>query len=173
MNRVLFPLHLLHVTNRYVGLLAHPILHLHLPPSVVGSPGASLQTWLLRISAATPSPCTTSFRNPERTRCTHGFHAGAFLQLVFPATDDFPSSSGYFAMALYLTSVSTKGRVMEEDPDVEIKDSRASHVSNFSGIILPFLLQREVDSYECTSQGAVTVSLNQLHLPLFARVGPY
>jgi len=35
-------------------------------------------------------------------------HSGNFIQLVFPATDEFPSDSGFFSFALYITKKHSK-----------------------------------------------------------------
>ena len=71
----------------------------------------------------------------------------------------FLSDAPYFGLALYLTSVTTKGRVLEEQPE-EQTDSGGSQVTQFSGILLPFLLKSTTQS---------STLIHQMHLPLFAK----
>ena len=93
------------------------------------------------------------------SRSLLGLSPGNFIQLVFPTTEPFISDSPYFGLALYLTSVTTKGRVVEEHPE-EQTDSGGSQVTQFSGILLPFLLK------STTQSGTL---INQMRLPLFAK----
>ena len=58
-----------------------------------------------------------SYTKGTSDRSLFGLSPGYFLQLVFPTTDTFISDSP-FGLSFYLTSVTTKGRVLEEHPEV-------------------------------------------------------
>ena len=104
-------------------------------------------------------PWAASYLKGTTGRSLFGLSPGNFIQLVFHTTETFISDSPYFGLALYLTSVTTKGRVVEEHPE-EQTDSGGSQVTQFSGILLPFLLK------STTQSGTL---INQMHLPLFAK----
>ena len=104
-------------------------------------------------------PWASSYIKGTEGRSQFGFSPGNLLQLVFPTREPFVSESPYFVFALFLTSVTAKGRVMEEHPD-EQTDASGSQVTQFSGILLPFLLKcNTVDGTE----------INQMYLPLFSK----
>ena len=104
-------------------------------------------------------PWAASYIKGTAGRSLFGLSPGNFIQLVFPTTEQFLSDAPYFGLALYLTSVTTKGRVLEEQPE-EQTDSGGSQVTQFSGILLPFLLK------STTQSGTL---IHQMHLPLFAK----
>ena len=104
-------------------------------------------------------PWAASYIKGTTGRSLFGLSPGNFIQLVFPTTEQFLSDAPYFGLALYLTSVTTKGRVLEEQPE-EQTDSGGSQVTQFSGILLPFLLK------STTQSGTL---IHQMHLPLFAK----
>ena len=104
-------------------------------------------------------PWAASYIKGTAGRSLFGLSPGNFIQLVFPTTEQFLSDAPYFGSALYLTSVTTKGRVLEEQPE-EQTDSGGSQVTQFSGILLPFLLK------STTQSGTL---IHQMHLPLFAK----
>ena len=81
-------------------------------------------------------PWAASYVKGTTGRSLFGLSPGNFIQLVFPTTEKFVSDAPYFGLALYLTSVTTKGRVLEEHPE-EQTDSGGSQVTQFSGILLP------------------------------------
>ena len=103
-------------------------------------------------------PWAASYIKGTAGRSLFGLSPGNFIQLVFPTTEQFLSDAPYFGLALYLTSVTTKGRVLEEQPE-EQTDSGGSQVTQFSGILLPFL--------KSTTQSGTLI--HQMHLPLFAK----
>ena len=92
-------------------------------------------------------------------RSQFGFSPGNLLQLVFPTCEPFVTESPYFSFALFLTSVTAKGRVVAEIPD-EQTDASGSQVTQFSGILLPFLLK-------CTTVDGPEI--NQMYLPLLSK----
>ena len=104
-------------------------------------------------------PWAASYIKGTAGRSLFGLSPGNFIQLVFPTNEQFLSDAPYFGLALYLTSVTTKGRVLEEQPE-EQTDSGGSQVTQFSGILLPFLLK------PTTQSGTL---IHQMHLPLFAK----
>ena len=104
-------------------------------------------------------PWASSYIKGTEGRSQFGFSPGNLLQLVFPTREPFVSESPYFGFALFLTSVTAKGRVMEEHPD-EQTDASGSQVTQFSGILLPFLLK-------CTTVDGTEI--NQMYLPLFSK----
>ena len=104
-------------------------------------------------------PWASSYILGTKGRSQFGFSPGNLLQLVFATAEPFVSESPYFGFSLFLTSVTAKGRVMEENPDEQI-DASGSQVTQFSGILLPFLLKSN------TLDGT---EINQMYLPLFSK----
>ena len=104
-------------------------------------------------------PWASSYIKGTEGRSQFGFSPGNLLQLVFPTREPFVTESPYFSFALFLTSVTAKGRVVAEIPD-EQTDASGSHVTQFSGILLPFLLK-------CTTIDGTEI--NQMYLPLLSK----
>ena len=104
-------------------------------------------------------PWASSYIKGTEGRSQFGFSPGNLLQLVFPTCEPFVTESPYFSFARFLTSVTAKGRVVAEIPD-EQTDASGSQVTQFSGILLPFLLK-------CTTVDGT--ELNQIYLPLFSK----
>ena len=104
-------------------------------------------------------PWASSYIKGTEGRSQFGFSPGNLLQLVFPTREPFVTESPYFSFALFLTSVTAKGRVVAEIPD-EQTDASGSQVTQFSGILLPFLLK-------CTTIDGTEI--NQMYLPLLSK----
>ena len=104
-------------------------------------------------------PWASSYIKGTEGRSQFGFSPGNLLQLVFPTCEPFVTESPYFSFALFLTSVTAKGRVVAEIPD-EQTDASGSQVTQFSGILLPFLLK-------CTTVDGTEI--NQMYLPLLSK----
>ena len=98
-------------------------------------------------------PWASSYIKGTEGRSQFGFSPGNLLQPVFPTCEPFVTESPYFSFALFLTSVTAKGGVVAEIPD-EQTDASGSQVTQFSGILLPFLLKcttiMELKSTNCT-----------------------
>ena len=109
-----------------------------------------------------------------------GFTAGNILQLVFPTVPLPPSDPtlspqavppyslpehSAFAFAIYLTSVSSSGRVGEE-PSSAFNDRSPAYVKELSGIVLPILLRYHLFSKDGNAnfQGAPLGHLKLHHM---------
>ena len=129
------------------------------------------------------SPWANRFIDGNRGNHSAGFTAGNIPQLVFPTVPLPPSDPtlppqavppyslpehSAFAFAIYLTSVSSYGRVGEE-PSSAFNDRSPAYVKELSGIVLPILLRYHLFSKDgnTNTQGAPLghLKLHQLMAP--------
>ena len=137
--------------------VALPVLHLL--SFAAGWVARSLLNMAILDFKCDSLPWASSYIKGTEGRSQFDFSPGNLLQLVFPTREPFVSESPYFGFALFLTSVTAKGRVMEEHPD-EQTDASGSQVTQLSGILLPFLLK-------CTTIDGTEI--NQMYLPLLSK----
>ena len=100
---------------------------------------------------------------PPVFRCWIGRKVSPNMAILDFKCDSLPWAASYIkgtaGRSLFGLSPTTKGRVLEEQPE-EQTDSGGSQVTQFSGILLPFLLK------STTQSGTL---IHQMHLPLFAK----
>ena len=115
---------------------------------------------------AVPWAC---FRRGPSGQHQFGIHAGNFIQFVFPATEQYPSATGYFSFALYIKKVECKGRVVLENPD-QVGDPSAAQVTQIVGVVLPFLLHNSATLAGGKGSPPRNHALFQMRLPVLDRL---
>ena len=140
-------------------------------------PSPSFRVWITRKVSphmavvdlrcdAVPWAC---FRRGPSGQHQFGIHAGNFIQFVFPATETYPSDTGYFSFALYIKKVECKGRVVLENPD-QVGDPSAAQVTQIVGVVLPFLLHNSVTLAGGKGSPPRNHALFQMRLPVLDRL---